>query len=83
MTNPQRDPVTNAKSNAEVSAYFDTAEWEASKQDSVSLQEVRAALSSIEGSLSIAVMFAADQPLRQIAGMADSPAGKPDRASVS
>jgi predicted DNA-binding antitoxin AbrB/MazE fold protein len=39
----------------DISAYFEPEEWEASKHDQISLDEVRRALSSIQGSLSDAV----------------------------
>jgi predicted DNA-binding antitoxin AbrB/MazE fold protein len=40
----------------DASAYFSTAEWEAALRDEISLEEVREALSSIEGSLSDVVV---------------------------
>lgn len=63
LVNPRHVQVTIADANADVAAYFDAAEWEASKHDNVRLQEVRAALSSIEGSLSDAVIASRDERL--------------------
>jgi predicted DNA-binding antitoxin AbrB/MazE fold protein len=40
----------------DIGAYFEPEEWEASKHDQISLDEVRRALSSIRGSLSDAVI---------------------------
>jgi predicted DNA-binding antitoxin AbrB/MazE fold protein len=40
----------------DIAAYFEPEEWEASKHDQISLDEVRHALSSIRGSLSDAVI---------------------------
>ena len=42
--------------DSDVADSFDAAEWEASMHDDISLQDVRAALSSIKGSLSEAVI---------------------------
>jgi hypothetical protein len=47
--------------DSDVAAYFDATEWEASKHDDISLQEVRASLSSIEGSLSDAVIASREE----------------------
>jgi hypothetical protein len=44
----------------ELAAYFETEEWEAAKADTVSLEEVRRALSSIPGSLADAVIDSRD-----------------------
>jgi len=40
----------------DASAYFSSEEWEAALRDEISLDEVRQALSSIDGSLSDAVI---------------------------
>jgi predicted DNA-binding antitoxin AbrB/MazE fold protein len=48
---------------ADVAAYFEPAEWEMSKQDDMSLAEVRRALSSIRGALSEAVVASRDERL--------------------
>jgi predicted DNA-binding antitoxin AbrB/MazE fold protein len=56
LVNAQHVQVTIADVDTDIAAYFDDAEWEASKHDDISLQEVRAALFSIEGSLSDAVI---------------------------
>ena len=44
----------------DVAAYFEPREWEASKNDAISLAEVRRALSSIRGSLADAVIASRD-----------------------
>ena len=44
-----------------IDGYFEPAEWESSKQDEISLAEVRRALSSIPGSLSDAVITSRDE----------------------
>ncbi len=57
LPNQQHVRVTIASEPAcDASVYFNPDEWEASKQDNVSLAEVRRALSSIQGSLSEAVV---------------------------
>jgi predicted DNA-binding antitoxin AbrB/MazE fold protein len=61
LANAQRVQVTIADLDSDVASYFDAAEWEASKHDDISLQEVRAALSSIEGSLSDAVIASREE----------------------
>ncbi|MEO8659357.1 MAG: antitoxin family protein [Bryobacteraceae bacterium] len=61
LANAQRVQVTIADVDSDVAAYFDPGEWEASKHDDISLQEVRAALSSIEGSLSDAVLASREE----------------------
>jgi predicted DNA-binding antitoxin AbrB/MazE fold protein len=48
--------VTIEDMDADVAAYFDSDEWETSLLDDVTLQDVRVALSSIQGSLSDAVI---------------------------
>ena len=58
---PDHSRVTVTISDAasfggDASAYFSPEEWERSKSDSVTLEEVRRALSSIDGSLSDAVI---------------------------
>ena len=45
----------------DASAYFSAEEWEAALRDEISLAEVRQALSSIEGSLSDAVIAERDE----------------------
>ena len=42
-------------------AYFEPAEWEASKHDNISLADVRRALSSIRGSLADVVIAAREE----------------------
>ena len=64
LANRQHVQVTIAtipNANDDVAAYFDPAEWEASKTDNVSLAEVRAATSSIRGSLADAVIASRDE----------------------
>ncbi len=61
LANAQRVQVTIADVDSDVAAYFDATEWEASKHDDISLQEVRASLSSIEGSLSDAVIASREE----------------------
>lgn len=61
LANAQRVQVTIADVDSDVAAYFDATEWEASKHDEISLQEVRVALSSIKGSLSGAVIASRDE----------------------
>ena len=61
LAKEQRVQVTIADLDSDVAAYFDATEWEASKHDDISLQEVRAALSSIEGSLSDAVIASREE----------------------
>lgn len=61
LANAQRVQVMIADADSDVAAYFDATEWEASKHDDISLQEVRAALSSIEGSLSDAVIASREE----------------------
>jgi predicted DNA-binding antitoxin AbrB/MazE fold protein len=58
---PDRSRVTVTISDAapfesEASAYFSAEEWEAALRDEISLAEVRQALSSIDGSLSDAIV---------------------------
>lgn len=45
----------------DIAGYFEPAEWESSKQDEISLADVRHALSSIPGSLSDAVIASRDE----------------------
>jgi len=47
--------------DTDIAAYFKPGEWEASKLDDISLQEVRSALSSIQGSLSDAVIASREE----------------------
>jgi predicted DNA-binding antitoxin AbrB/MazE fold protein len=61
LVDAQRVQVTIAEPDADVAAYFDASEWAASKHDDISLEEVRAALSSIEGSLSDAVSVSREE----------------------
>ena len=48
-------------STEDFAAYFEPAEWEASKHDNISLADVRRALSSIRGSLADAVIAAREE----------------------
>jgi predicted DNA-binding antitoxin AbrB/MazE fold protein len=64
LANRQHVQVTIAmmpNADDDVAAYFDPAEWEASKTDNVSLAEVRRATSSIRGSLADAVIASRDE----------------------
>jgi len=61
LANAQHVQVTIAEVDSDVAAYFDAAEWEASKHDDISLQDVQSALSSIEGSLSDAVIASREE----------------------
>jgi predicted DNA-binding antitoxin AbrB/MazE fold protein len=45
----------------DLAGYFEPEEWEAAKDDDVSLQEVRRALSSIPGSLADAVIASREE----------------------
>ena len=45
----------------DVAGYFEPEEWEAAKQDDITLQEVRRALSSIPGSLADAVIASREE----------------------
>ena len=45
----------------DLAAYFEPGEWEASKRDDITLDEVRRALSSIRGSLSDTVIASRDE----------------------
>ena len=53
--------VVEMMANEEISAYFEPAEWEASKTDSISRAEVWRATASIQGSLSDAVIEAREE----------------------
>ena len=65
LANAQHVQVTIDQVDADVAtdiaAYFKPGEWEASKLDDISLQEVRTALSSIQGSLSDAVIASREE----------------------
>ncbi len=61
LANVQHVQVTIADVDNDIAAYFDAAEWEASKLDDVTLQDVRLALSSIQGSLSDAVIASREE----------------------
>jgi predicted DNA-binding antitoxin AbrB/MazE fold protein len=61
LANAQHVQVTIADVDNDIAAYFDAAEWEASKFDDISLQDVRLALSSIQGSLSDAVVASREE----------------------
>ena len=64
LANRQRVQVTISAlpgSADYIDGYFEPAEWESSKQDEISLAEVRRALSSIPGSLSDAVIASRDE----------------------
>lgn len=56
LKNSERVQLAIANADDELALYFDKDEWEASKRDEVSLEEVRRALSSIKESLSDAVI---------------------------
>jgi len=63
---PDQSRVTVTISDAtpfegDASAYFSEEEWERAKTDTVTLEEVRRALSSIDGSLSDAVIESRDE----------------------
>ena len=45
----------------DLAGYFEPEEWEAAKHDDVSLQDVRRALSSIQGSLADAVVASREE----------------------
>ena len=53
--------ATDANLEFDASAYFDADDWEASKLDAISLEEVREALSSIQGSLADAVIASREE----------------------
>ena len=61
LANAQHVQVTIADVDTDIAAYFDAAEWEASKYDDISLQDVRLALSSIQTSLSDAVIASREE----------------------
>jgi predicted DNA-binding antitoxin AbrB/MazE fold protein len=66
LTLPNQSRVTVTISDAtafegDPSAYFSPEEWEAALRDEVSLDEVRKALSSIDGSLSDAVIASREE----------------------
>lgn len=64
LANHQHVQVTIASTAApldDIAGYFEPGEWEASKHDDISLAEVRRAMSSIEGSLSEAVIAAREE----------------------
>jgi predicted DNA-binding antitoxin AbrB/MazE fold protein len=64
LSNYQHVQVTIADiadPHADVADYFDPEEWEASKQDEISLSEVQQALSSIHGCLSDTVISAREE----------------------
>ncbi len=61
LANAQHVQITIADVDNDIAAYFDAAEWEASKYDDISLQDVRLALSSIQGSLSDAVIASREE----------------------
>jgi predicted DNA-binding antitoxin AbrB/MazE fold protein len=61
LSNSQHVQVTIAGLDTDVAAYFDADEWEASKRDTIGLDEVRVALSSIQGSLSDAVIASREE----------------------
>ena len=59
LSNNQHVQVTVAElsgTSSDLAGYFEPEEWEASKRDEVSLEEVRLALSSIQGCLSDTVI---------------------------
>lgn len=64
LANRQHVHVTIAtipNSHGDVAAYFEPAEWEASKTDDISLADVRKATSSIRGSLADTVIASRDE----------------------
>jgi predicted DNA-binding antitoxin AbrB/MazE fold protein len=61
LANVQHVQVTIADVDNDIAAYFDAAEWAASKYDDVTLQDVRLALSSVQGSLSDAVIASREE----------------------
>ena len=61
LANAQHVQVTIADVDTDIAAYFDAAEWEASKYDDISLQDVRLALCSIQTSLSDAVIASREE----------------------
>lgn len=61
LANHQHVQVTIAGLDEDIAAYFEPEEWEASKVDDISLDEVRRAMSSIHGSLSDAVIASRDE----------------------
>lgn len=63
LANAQHVQVTIVDVDTDIASYFDAREWEASKHDDISLQEVRVALSSIQGSLSDAVIASREERL--------------------
>jgi predicted DNA-binding antitoxin AbrB/MazE fold protein len=63
LANAQHVQVTIADVDSDIAAYFDADEWEAAKRDDISLEEVRAALSSIEGSLADAAVASREERL--------------------
>lgn len=63
LANAQHVQVTILEADTDIASYFDAHEWEASKHDEVSLQELRVALSSIPGSLSDAVIASREERL--------------------
>jgi predicted DNA-binding antitoxin AbrB/MazE fold protein len=63
LANAQRVHVTIGEVENDIAAYFEAGEWEASKRDDIGLNEVRAALSSIKGSLSEAVVASREERL--------------------
>lgn len=58
-----KSPIPDESGPDSIAVYFDPVEWELSKQDDISLEEVRRALSTISGSLSDAVIAARDERL--------------------
>lgn len=63
LVNAQHVQVTIVDGDIDIASYFDAREWEASKQDDISLQEVQVALSSIRGSLSDALIASREERL--------------------
>lgn len=53
--------ATGPDVEGDVSAYFDPQEWEAAKHDSITLEEVQRAFSSIRGSLADAVIASREE----------------------
>ena len=66
LSNNQHVQVTVAElsgTSSDLAGYFEPEEWEASKRDEVSLEEVRRALSSIQDCLSDTVIASHEERL--------------------
>lgn len=59
--------ITDVPATApDVAGYFEPEEWEAAKQDDISLAEVRQALASIPGSLADSVIASREEQPRSV-----------------